>query len=445
MRQISKATRQVGRHVAAVLAVSGALAAGCGGGDQTTGGGDGGKGGSGAGQTNPTGGSGGTGASEGGGGNLFTSVGGGGSGGGLEECAKETAAGNLTPVDLVIMFDQSGSMDSPVGATTIWGLVTQAFTDFVQGDGTEGLSVGMQYFPLAAGACVSCDGCFLPDLQVTDQTTNTCCCSPPTGDNCALADGASCPGGGICFQGQCYSGGANATCSAADYGVLEVPIGALPGNAQAVVTSLAAHSPKGLTPTGPALQGAIDAAVKQAQAVPGHTVAVVLATDGVPTECAPQDIAQIASAAAAAAAGDPPVRTYVIGIGDVAALNAIAQAGSGANAFLVSANGNAGQQFLNAMNQIKGSLLACEFDIPQPSMGTLDYELVNVQVTPDGGAVEVVPQVGAVGDCGANAGWYYDDPAAPKKIVLCDATCDLVKSTGKAGIEIVLGCTTIVK
>ncbi len=97
------------------------------------------------------------------------------------------------------------------------------------------------------------------------------------------------------------------------------------------------------------------------------------------------------------------------------------------------------------MNQIKGSLLACEFDIPEPESGTLDYELVNVQFTPEGGSPQIVPQVPEAGACGGNAGWYYDDPIAPKKIVLCDATCALVKSTGKASIEIVLGCTTIVK
>lgn len=444
MKHIHPGRNPFRSYAAAAIASSIALAA-CGGGDQAaTAGANGNTGNGGSGAATPNGGNGG--ASEGGGGSLFTNAGGGGNGaGGLDECAKETAVGNLTPVDLVIMLDQSGSMDSQVAGTTIWGLVTQALTDFVQGSGTEGLSVGMQYFPLPDGACTTCNNCFLPNLQVTDQTTNTCCCSPPTGESCALMNGAACPGGGICYQGQCHSGGANATCENAAYAALEVPVGALPGNAQAVISSLAGHSPGGLTPTAPALQGAINAAAAQAQATPDHTVAVVLATDGVPTECAPQDISQIAAIAGAAAAASPPVRTYVIGIGDVAALNAIAQAGSGQNAFLLSANGAAGQQFLDAMNKIKGSLLACEFDIPEPTSGTLDYSLVNVQYTPDGGMAQTVPQVPAPGDCGGNEGWYYDDPAAPKKIVLCDATCDLVKSTGKASIEIVLGCTTIVK
>ncbi|MEZ4301012.1 MAG: VWA domain-containing protein [Polyangiaceae bacterium] len=427
----------------AAVVATGLLVASCGSGEQSTTG-DG-TGGSGASQTT-IGGSGGSGATTGEGGIFNTGGATTGTGtGGLEECAKETQAGTLTPVDLVIMLDQSGSMDGEVGNTTVWKLVTGALTDFVQGSGTEGLAVGLQYFPLADGPCVSCNGCFLPDLQVTDQTTNQCCCSPPTGANCNLPDGSSCPGGGICFQSKCYSGGATATCDSADYSALEVPVADLPGNAQPVITSLAQHTPHGLTPTAPALQGAVDAAIARANAFPDHTVAVVLASDGVPTECAPQVIADIADIAAAAAAATPKIRTYVIGIGDVAALNAIAQAGDGGNAFLVSANGNAGQQFLDAMNKIKGSLLSCEFDIPEPQNGTLDYELVNVQFTPEGGAPEVIPQVKTAGDCGSSPGWYYDNPAAPQKILLCDKSCEAVKATAKASIEIVLGCTTIVK
>jgi hypothetical protein len=365
--------------------------------------------------------------------------------GGLEECAKDAQVADLTPVDLVVMFDQSGSMNGMVGGDTVWGLVTKAFTDFVEAPGTEGLSVGLQYFPLPDGSCVSCNNCFLPDLQVTDQTTGQCCCSPPSGQSCALADGTPCPTGGICFQGSCYSGGANATCNAAAYAALEVPIEALPANAPAVVASLMNHSPNGLTPTAPALKGAVDAAVARAKANPEHIVAVVFASDGVPTECDPQDIGEIAQISGDALAGSPSVRTYVIGIGDVMALNAIAKAGGTDSAFLVSANGNAGQQFLDAMTEIKGSLLACEFNIPPPSMGQLDYNLVNVQFTPDGDAAKVVPKVGSAAECGANAGWYYDNPAAPAKIVLCDATCEIVKSASKAGIEIVFGCATILK
>lgn len=398
-----------------------------------------GAGGSGA---NGTGAGNGTGGTTGAGG---FNVGAGGSGtGGIEECAGETHVGDLTPVDVVIMLDQSGSMDGMVGNQTVWQLITTALSDFVQAPDTAGLSVGLQYFPLPDGPCTSCNGCFSPDLQLTD-TNGQCCCSSMTGQACALADGTACPGGGVCFQGNCYSGGANATCVTGDYAALEVPVDALPANAPAVLTSLGNHGPAGLTPTAPALAGAIQAAAARAQAFPDHAVAVVLATDGVPTECAPQDIPSIAALSASALAANPSVPTYVIGIGDVSALNAIAAAGGTTKAFLVSVNGNAGQQFLDALNQIKGSLLSCEFDIPQPTEGTLDFDKVNVQFTPNGQQPEILPQVADAGACGADGGWYYDDPAAPTKILLCDASCDEVKATNEATIEIVLGCQTIVK
>jgi hypothetical protein len=68
-----------------------------------------------------------------------------------------------------------------------------------------------------------------------------------------------------------------------------------------------------------------------------------------------------------------------------------------------------------------------------------------VRLTPDGGTPEVVPQVPTVGDCGTEGGWYYDNPAAPTKILLCPASCELVQSVNQGAIEIVLGCQTIVK
>jgi len=378
------------------------------------------------------------------GGSILSSSGGSGTGG-LDECASETHEGKLTPVDVVIVLDQSGSMSTDVGGQTIWQLVTDALGDFVGAQESMGLGVGLQYFPLPDGACATCTGCNLPNLQVTDPQSNVCCCSPPTGQSCALSNGTACPTGGICFNGQCYSGGNNATCDANDYAALDVAIDTLPNNAAPIVASLGGHGPHGLTPTAPALEGGIQAASAYAASHPDHAVAVVLASDGVPTECDPQDISQIATIVAAAASATPPVLTFVIGIGDTAALNAIAQAGGTQQAFLVSTNGNAGEQFLDALNVIRGSLLSCEFEIPEPEMGELDFNLVNVKLTPAGEQGQIIPQVASAADCGANGGWYYDNPQSPTKIMLCPATCDLVKSLNEATVDIVLGCATVVQ
>jgi hypothetical protein len=40
-------------------------------------------------------------------------------------------------------------------------------------------------------------------------------------------------------------------------------------------------------------------------------------------------------------------------------------------------------------------------------------------------------------------GWYYDDPAAPQRVMLCPATCDAVR--GGSSLRIVLGCSTIAR
>jgi hypothetical protein len=40
-------------------------------------------------------------------------------------------------------------------------------------------------------------------------------------------------------------------------------------------------------------------------------------------------------------------------------------------------------------------------------------------------------------------GWYFDDPAAPKRLVACEQSCrDL--NAGGGSVEVLLGCPTVV-
>jgi hypothetical protein len=48
------------------------------------------------------------------------------------------------------------------------------------------------------------------------------------------------------------------------------------------------------------------------------------------------------------------------------------------------------------------------------------------------------------GGCQGQPGWYYDNPADPKQILLCPATCDLVSNT-KGTLDVVFGCKTQVR
>jgi hypothetical protein len=137
------------------------------------------------------------------------------------------------------------------------------------------------------------------------------------------------------------------------------------------------------------------------------------------------------------------VRTFVIGVGSlVSNLDGIAAAGGSGQALLVDTGGDVTQQFLAALNAIRGAALGCAFAVPAPDGGTPDYGELNVQYTPGGGgAPQLIPQVADLAHCPASgAAWYYDNPAAPTTVTLCPATCTTVSADGAGTVDLLLGC-----
>jgi hypothetical protein len=137
----------------------------------------------------------------------------------------------------------------------------------------------------------------------------------------------------------------------------------------------------------------------------------------------------------------------VIGVGTLLTdLNAIAAAGGTQQAFIVDTNQNVSQQFLDALNAIKGTALGCTYSIPDPDMGDPDYNAVNVEYLPGNGSPsKLIAKVNSAAACGNGDGWYYNDNANPTQIILCDATCNDVSADDSGTINIVLGCATVVK
>jgi hypothetical protein len=352
--------------------------------------------------------------------------GGSGSGaGGSGSCAAEPHVAMQIPLDMFIMLDQSGSMTDTVGGGgTKWDAVTGALTTFLQQPGLSGINVGIQYFgqPVSGGAqCVAL-------TCATDADCGPAACGP-----CMLII----PGFGACTGA---SGGDS--CNAADYATADVEIAPLPGVASAIISSLGQHSPTTSTPTSAALQGGIDHCKSWAGSHPGHAVVQVFATDGDPTEC---DTDQNHINAIAAAGASAKILTFVIGVGSsLTALNGVASAGGTGQAFIVDTNANANQQFLMALNAIRGAALGCQYDIPKPTQGMPDYGKVNVQYTPGGGgAPQVFDHYADKAHCPASGdGWYYDDNSNPTLINLCDATCNKVGGDATGKIDILLGCKT---
>jgi hypothetical protein len=284
----------------------------------------------------------------------------------------------------------------------------------------EGVSVGLQYFPLPDRQCPA-----LPQLCAADSD---CTCGP-------------------CLIFVC-AGVASDSCDSKTYAATEVEIAPMASAAASIRDSIGRHSPAGGTPTSAALQGAIDHARAWVSdpARSNHVVVVVLATDGLPTEC-DLDLAVIGGIAAGAANQTPKIRTFVIGVGEALDnLNSIAQSGGTTSALIVDTAADVNAQFLEALNRIRGAAIGCSYVIPSPTGGQqVAYDYVNVRYKPGNGAsASNLIQVQSKAACaGKTNAWYYDDPAAPKQILLCPETCATVESDATGQVDVVLGCKTI--
>ena len=344
-------------------------------------------------------------------------------------CASSSVKAQQTPLDIFIMLDHSASMQD----SNKWTSVTTALNSFVAQPSLTNVKVGLQYFGVPPSTPP-------PTCSVASCTSDAQC-----GAGCGPCN-MPIPGIGICTG---FGGGLSSdSCVAADYATASVPMAALPGNASAITSSIAAHSANGdSTPTEPALAGALQYAKSYATAHAGDQVVVVFATDGEPTGCAATNSITMAETDAKAAfMGTPKIPTYVIGVGSMLTdLNGIAAAGGSTSAFIVDTNANAQQQFLMAMNTIQHQALGCQYTIPVPTSGMPDFGAVNVNYTPGGGSAQVIPNVPSASQCPASGdAWYYDNNNAPTQIILCGSTCTKVESDGNGEVDIALGCATVI-
>lgn len=223
-------------------------------------------------------------------------------------------------------------------------------------------------------------------------------------------------------------------------------------SAQPLIATIDATQPAGGTPTLPALEGAVAYALQVAAAHPADKTVVVLATDGDPgfgvngqfeEGCTNNDIPHVAAVAQAALAGTPSIPTYVIGVGpDLQNLDAIAAAGGTGQAMVVPVSDptQTNVVFENALNSIRAASLSCQLTIPQPPNGqTINPDGVNVVLVSGSGQQNVLTYSA---DCSNPNGWHYDNPAAPRTVLLCTGACTTARSDAAGKVTLAFGCFT---
>jgi hypothetical protein len=303
-------------------------------------------------------------------------------------CNGVSVEAEAVPVDIFVIMDRSQSMGIAVAGSnkTRWQALHDAVQSFTESPGAAEIRAGIGFFSLSGAG---------DDAQ---------------------------------------------DCDADAYAEPRVPIGSVSDVGPDLVAAMNEVTPGGLTPTVPALKGAISYARSWAQENPGRATMVVLVTDGFPTQCdnAPYQISQTARTGYES---PEHVRTFVIGVGDVAKFNLdnYARSGGTKKAYLTDA-GDVTASFVDALNNITNRALACEYQLPPPPDGMkLDTAKVQVLYTPSSGDPEEVPSISSLSACAnnPNGGWYYDDLEHPSKITVCPCTCARLQA---GRIDVRLGC-----
>ncbi len=314
---------------------------------------------------------------------------------GLPTCAGDVETATFKPVNLYFMVDKSGSMGG-----NKWTGATAALKGFFQDPGSAGIGAALEFFPLGSGGIYG-DGC-------------------PNGCNAGACANPMVP-----LATKLVAAGAPTDTQE-----------------QALVNGINAVGPGGLTPTHPALDGALTWAVNNQTSNPNEQYVVVLVTDGDPTQCDTNN-SNIALLAATAFANNG-IRTYTIGMegANIAALDQIAQSGGSGTAFVIQGtnSNNVEAQLIAAFQAIAGQNVSCSFSLPPT--GTFDVNDVTITYTPSAGTpVTTLPKRTSSAGCGT--GWYFDNNTNPTTITLCPSTCATAQGDPGAKVDYAVGCPKV--
>jgi hypothetical protein len=236
-----------------------------------------------------------------------------------------------------------------------------------------------------------------------------------------------------------------ASCALEDY----TPTVPLPGSPDALLQSIGQQQRAGGSLIAIPLEGAINYAVQYAQNHTDRRAAVAMVYDGPPAaSCTDDSLTSAEKSAGYAFNHFPWVRTTPIGIGlELADLEKIAIAGGSGHARLVDAKAGLGEMSMGLATAFREAATPCEFAISMIAPPPYDSTKLNVAIyLSNFGHQRAQSRVlSGAAECGEWEGWYYDDAAAPTKVVLCSATCNALAADDAPVLSTISGCPTVIR
>jgi Mg-chelatase subunit ChlD len=300
-----------------------------------------------------------------------------------------------------------------------------------------------------AALCATSDDCSNIPGAVCEELGQ--CQNVVGGQRASCTRTVPCPtGGGECIR-PTHTCSNQTLCKVENYAAPAVPISSAAGRADTIRASLDAVDPIGPTPTGPALQGALQQARDWAAQHSDRQVVTVLVTDGFPTDCSPIANSEVAAIAKTANTSSDPIHTFVVGVFSTqdlgadgeARLNELARAGGSDKSFVINTADDVAAGLLEALNEIRDSSSRCNFPLDTT---TLDLNKVNLEVVDSSGTSTPLFNVGTPADCGTDQqGWFYETrDGGGRQITVCPRTCrDFLAGVVQADLQI--GCATRIR
>jgi hypothetical protein len=315
-------------------------------------------------------------------------------------CGLDLSWAQLQPVDMLVMFDRSGSMLDD----DKWPNATAALNAFFGDAAAAELRIALRLFPHDD-----------PESGCNDDDCDADACAQPLVELAALS-------------------AEPAPADAHEAALHDAIEEAMPSDGSGQGTPIFA-----------ALDGALRWAIDEQAARPDENVVVVFVTDGEPNGCE-EDFDAISELAEDALA-DEGIRTYAIGLEGSSEdeMDQLAEAGGTEDGIFIDDSSMAEQQLLEALNTIRGQNLGCDFPVPEPLRMEQSVDLDNVSVTfvyGSGAPPTSIARVADEDECGGSLSWYYDDPGSPERIFLCTGACDRARAAQDGGLQVLIGCDT---